>query len=240
MNRDNGLHRAIRRTAVIAAMMVLASGCARHGGDAGDTVERDALEPAPGAPGVMVNVFDCADGERVVTRGRDGERLIVHRAGEAWDMYAVAGADDTYQSEAGAAWTRDGAQAQWAGPKGGRVRCGESPDAIVWEEARLRGVDYRAEAGDQSWELELMGDALSFRHRSRDDALRVDNVSWADDGIHLEGGDPETGVALERLDLPCDHADGVETLEQVRITVEGRPLQGCGGFLDDDMEPSSP
>lgn len=236
MNKSKGF----TRVAPAAAVLLLAVGCARQDGDGGQSAERDAPEPAPSAPGVMVSVFDCADGERVVTRGREGERLVLHRAGESWEMEATDDAEGTYASDAGAAWKRDGAEAQWAGPESDPVRCGESPGAIVWEEARLRGVDYRAEAGDQSWELELTGDALRFRHRSRDDVLQLEDVSWDDDGIHLRGGDSEADVVLERLELPCDHGDGVGSLEQVRITVEGRPLQGCGGFLDDPSAPSTP
>ncbi|SEO54918.1 hypothetical protein [Aquisalimonas asiatica] len=236
MNKFHGAGRALR-LAVIVVLVLWASGCARHDGDPDRVDAREAPEPAPGAPGVLVNVFDCADGERVVTRGREGERLIAHRDGDTWDMLAVDDAETTYESDDGAVWQRDGAQAQWTGPEGGQVRCGETPGAVVWEEARLRGVDYRAEAGDQSWELELDGDTLSFRHRSRDGVLRVDDAEWRDDRGRLDGGDPETGIALERLDMPCDHGDGVDTLEQVRITVEGRPLQGCGGFLDEDLAP---
>ncbi|WP_290632661.1 hypothetical protein, partial [Aquisalimonas sp.] len=93
MNKSCGPGRAASWGVAITVVVLLVSGCARDDADPRGTGEREAPEPAPGAPGVLVNVFDCADGERVVTRGREGERLVVHRAGETWDMWAVENAE---------------------------------------------------------------------------------------------------------------------------------------------------
>ncbi len=213
----------------ICVVVALAVGCAAHEPAAQGRPADVALpEAAPTAPGVLVHVYDCADGERLVTRGAGREQLELHRDGDELAMESVpADGDLAYQGE-GVSWEVVGGEGRLTLGDGTRVRCGESPGAVVWEEARLRGVEYRAQGYDHSWELEVKDGALTFRAREREGSLNADRVIWTDDGAQLRAETADANVRVEMLDLECDNADAGLGLEQVRVTVNDRLLEGCG------------
>lgn len=218
--------------AVVLVLMVVA-GCAR---DSDRETMPDAerpRDPSPPAPGVVVNVYDCADGERIVLEGLGREAVRLHRAGERATLGRVDNdAEYTYAGD-GLHWTVRGSDAALILPDEERVRCGETPRAAVWEEARLRGVTYRAEGLDQSWELELRDRTLAFRHRERAEPVRAEDVRWSGEEA-LEVSENRVDLRLEPIGDQCGEPG--TGLEAVRLIVDDRLLEGCGRFLDNDHQ----
>ncbi len=225
--------RGLWKLGALGLVLLVSAGCARDGEGEALPDQGPPTEPSPPAPGVIVNVYDCVDGERVVVEGLGREAVRLHRVGERITLgrvdndaeYAYAG-DDLH-------WSVSGSDAVLTLPDQQRVRCGETPKAAVWEEARLRGVNYRAEALDRSWELELRDRTLAFRHRERSEPVRVEDVRWTgEEPLEVSGNG--TDLRLEPVGGECGEPDS--GLETVRLIVDDRLLEGCGRFLDNDHQ----
>ena len=214
-------------------IMLVTAGCARDADREAMPGEERPTEPSPPAPGVVVNVYDCADGERIVLEGLGREAVRLHRAGERLTLVRVESDADYAYAGDDRRWTVRGRDAELTLPDQQLVRCGETPRAAVWEEARLRGVTYRAEGLDQSWELELRDRALAFRHRERSEPVRAEDVRWAGEET-LEVSENGVELRLEQVGGECGEPGS--GLEAVRLIVDDRLLEGCGRFLDNDHQ----
>ena len=117
----------------------------------------------------------------------------------------------------------------------GRVHagCRNDPRRAIWEDAKLRGVDFRAVGNEPPWILEITGDRLDlyegydrrherFRATPKSDAKKRETVYEAKEGafrVVLRPG-------------PCRDTMADEVYEtRVEIFRKGRRLRGCGMAL---------
>ncbi|WP_456450240.1 COG3650 family protein [Hydrogenimonas sp.] len=105
----------------------------------------------------------------------------------------------------------------------------------VWEDAKFRGVDFRAVGNEPPWILEITGDRLDlymgydrrhyrFRAEPRADAKARRTRYFAQTNGHT--------LDLVLTPGPCADSMADETYEtRVTLTFDGRTLHGCGQAL---------
>lgn len=229
--RIGGTRRWLGVSAALAGALLVIAGCAGPAGTGDEAQTRPPSEPAPQAPAVVAKVYDCADGERVVTRGEGRERMALHRAGSTHHLErrASGGYDNADWT-----WQRDGEGARLTSARGEDVRCGRTPGASAWAEAGLRGVRYRAEGNNREWLLEAGPDQVVFRGATNDEPVISDAVSWGQDAT-LNTTD-DTGIRVERLQGDCPGRAQGPDLEPVHVYVDEQRYNGCGRFLEAENE----
>ena len=112
--------------------------------------------------------------------------------------------------------------------------CRIEPVEVPWQEAKLRGVDFRA-AGDPEWTLEIKnGRAAEFAsgQGSARVVIAFPAASLAAKGETMtmsaaSGSHSLSLVAEQRL---CHYAGSTMTLS-VTVTLDGRAYKGCGRML---------
>jgi putative lipoprotein len=114
--------------------------------------------------------------------------------------------------------------------------CVQVPHKVPWEDARRRGVDFRAVGNEPGWSLEVQsGRRLLF---VVDYGMR--RVSTPDPGAQLEGQTRGYHARTESADLQVEIVAGqcVDTMSgevfpsQVSVVLDGARFYGCGRDLD--------
>lgn len=112
--------------------------------------------------------------------------------------------------------------------------CRIEPAEVPWQDARLRGIDFRA-AGDPAWSLEI-DNGVATEFAAGEGAARVVTkfpavaLSGKDSRMTLTAtsGSHKLAVVAERR--ICHHAGSAMTLS-VTVTFDGRTYSGCGRML---------
>jgi len=180
--------------------------------------------------------YHCSDGYDFVARfesegvwifGPDGSRLLpfVRKGGEGETLYLGDGTRFRFGGERAAL------------EKEGRLHTGCVNDRrrALWEEAKLRGVDFRAVGNEPPWILEITGERLDLwvgyekRHYRFHAEPRVDRKRRQTRYMAREGGE-----TLEVVLQPGPCSDSMADVTYgVKVTVRfrGRTLRGCGEAL---------
>lgn len=118
---------------------------------------------------------------------------------------------------------------------GARVEERASP--AVWEDARRRGVEFRAVGNEPGWLLEVGGDRLRLVTDYGAHELLAPISARATEGggaratLRAETATRSVVVVLEKG--PCTDTMSGERFEtSVRVAVDGTTLRGCGRRLD--------
>ncbi|MFN2239103.1 MAG: COG3650 family protein [Thermoanaerobaculia bacterium] len=219
---------------VLTLAVVLVAGC----GGSAVSPEAEAVDPgsARAAPEPVVFrapatwVFVCGDAAMFVVRG-DVERGTLHLPSGPVE---VRGAGPGWQ---GGGWEIriEGERATVSGD--GRVwtNCLNDRLESVWQDARLRGVEFRAAGNEPGWYLELDSNGRAVlvtaygaeRHvftSVRKAGEPLSRLTAEGSGRRLEAKiDPE----------PCFDAMSGETYPlSVRVGLDGDELRGCGAMLE--------
>jgi uncharacterized membrane protein len=219
---------------VLTLAVVLAAGC----GGSAVSPEAEAVDPASSraaaqplvfrAPATWV--FVCGDGEMFVVRG-DVERGTLHRPTGPVEL---RGEGSVWR---GGGWEIriEGERATVAGD--GRVWTDCLNDRLesVWQDARLRGVEFRAAGNEPGWYLELdsRGSAVlvtaygAERHvfpAVRKEGNPLSRLTAEESGRRLRASiEPE----------PCfDAMSGERYPLSVSVDLDGEVLRGCGAMLE--------
>jgi uncharacterized membrane protein len=218
---------------ILTLGVVLAAGC----GGSAVSPEAEAVDPASSrvaaerlvfrAPATWV--FVCGDGEVFVVRG-DVERGTLHLSSGPVELRGE-----------GSAWQGGGWEIRIEGERAtvsgaGRVRRNCLNDRLesVWQDARLRGVEFRAAGNEPGWYLELDSDARvvlvtaygAERHvfsAARTEGVPLSRLTARGAGRHLQATiEPE----------PCfDAMSGERYPLSVSVDLDGDVLRGCGAVL---------
>jgi putative lipoprotein len=114
--------------------------------------------------------------------------------------------------------------------------CALAPHRAPWEDARRRGVDFRAVGNEPAWSLEIRnGDHLLF-----DGGSGMRRVASPDPGQQLNGQIRTWHAVTESADLQVEVEDNVCTdsmsgqklPSKVTVTLDGHVYSGCGRGLD--------
>jgi putative lipoprotein len=187
-----------------------------------------------GAEPLATTVWQCGE-ERVVThREASGELTVFLREG----TQRLA----QVPSESGARHEGDGV-AFWSQGEGARLTvsgasrpCRADRRASIWEDAKLRGVDFRAVGNEPGWHLEIGPEAILLVTDYGAETLRFPRPQPESDAesrrtlyaCAAEGR--ELRVQLEGR--PCRDTMSDEAFEtSVEVQLAGRRLKGCGRAL---------
>lgn len=113
--------------------------------------------------------------------------------------------------------------------------CRLRPERVPWEDARRRGVDFRAIGNEPGWYLEIKSDHLLFvGGYGTQRVLTPGPVAQANDkGVSYHAITEANDLMVEVVDAVCaDTMSGELFPSQVTVTLNGRVLYGCGRALD--------
>jgi uncharacterized membrane protein/membrane-bound inhibitor of C-type lysozyme len=214
-----------------AGSLLLASACTPPG--------TPQPEPsAPAAPAATSANFRCgdlllgADFDNVtetVTLSWSGHRRVLPQA--------VAASGARFADDKGNEFWNKGDEATLTLAGGEALACGVTDDVSPWDEARARGVAFRAIGTEPGWMVEVDGGeapALRAQLDYGERSLEIERVVVAADGTGFSGTmDDDTAVYLVVLSDDCSDGMSDQTYPaRVQLTVGERVLHGCGAFLD--------
>jgi membrane-bound inhibitor of C-type lysozyme len=231
--------------------LIAAAGCQRNQAPAGETtadakpaaaVPADAPAPAPAADefpaGVLrAYVWQCADGQTLVMRNLLREQAIAidfHDGTRRLDQ-TVSASGTRYADSMMVFWTKGGTatlERQGTPP----VQCEERRAASLREDARVRGVVYRALGNEPGWVLEV-GPASRLNWTTNWGQDRFDfeqsQATTGPDGATIYAA--QQGEVSIRVSIKAERCvdDGEVEFDHV-VTVEsgGQTLRGCGTRLN--------
>ena len=181
--------------------------------------------------------FECDDQQRFVlfrvpgkpdamdlTLGDRRQRLTHDRTG--------SGAQ--YAAEGVSVWTK-GREAMLE--VAGRVTtCREDRRRSILEDARARGVEFRASGNEPAWVLELMADRMVFIGGYGTERITTPRTGGS--GASTAGGAVYSGaveghrLTARVLPGPCfDTMSGEQSASNVEVDVDGKTYRGCGETL---------
>lgn len=114
-------------------------------------------------------------------------------------------------------------------------QCQQRPARVPWEDARRRGVDFRAVGNEPGWYLELQEgrQILYVGNYGVDRWLLPTPQPIVADGYREYRVDDERQLHIRIEDEPCSDSMADEQYPaRVLIAVDGRELEGCGEYLD--------
>jgi putative lipoprotein len=116
------------------------------------------------------------------------------------------------------------------------VDCRLAPERVPWEDARRRGVDFRAVGNEPGWYLEIQrGKSLRFVGSYGALSLEFDAPTETSGGPvrTYQAFDEENTLRVEIVEGVCsDSMKGESFPSQVIVEVNGTAYQGCGRDLE--------
>lgn len=222
----------------LPAALLVAAATACSSADPGGRAEPSAAvqQAAPATATTMV--YECND-MNFTARFGPGEMAI-------WleDRYlvlpqVVSGSGAKYEEADVMVWTKgDTAQLVVAGSN--YSPCALAPRLAPWEDARRRGVDFRAVGNEPGWHLEIqhekhllfVGDYGMLRVATPYPGVQVEASHRS---YHAQTAAHD--LLVEISDQHCiDSMSGDAYPSQVRVQLDGTEYRGCGQALDHPWE----
>jgi len=193
---------------------------------------------ASDAPSARTLVYECSDME-FTARSVPAE-MTLYLPDETRVLYRQpAGSGEKYSDGVVTLWSQgEEAVLEWNGRQYRSCRLNRA--RAPWEEARRRGVDFRAVGQEPAWYLELQHDqSILFvtDYGARRVLLPAPEPELLDD---LESYRVSDGAHELRLDITLEHC--VDTMSgeaydsSVELTLNGRRYRGCGASLEHPWE----
>jgi putative lipoprotein len=188
----------------------------------------DAVKPAP----PRTYVYQCADGLRFIAR-TDGETATVFLPARTMHLRHVPAASGAKYSDGQVTLWGKGEEATFEFDGSSRA-CHNDRQQAVWEDARLRGVDFRATGNEPGWYVELVDGGRSVlvthygeaRHEFDTPPPVTDQA-----GVTTYRVSSPTLVVVIRPQLCRDTMSDDSFEAAVTVTVDGRTYRGCGRAL---------
>jgi putative lipoprotein len=192
--------------------------------------------PTPARQPARTFVYRCPSGPGFVARVEPGAAWLF-LPGRTVRLAATPSASGArFEGEGMVFWTR-GEQATLEVAGQASTGCRNDPARAVWEDAKLRGVDFRATGNEPAWYLEL-----SERQRillvTGMGGQRAELVAGPPDAdaaarrtVYLaEGGGHRLRLAIEAA--PCQDSMSGEAFEaRVTVRLDEAEYRGCGRAL---------
>ena len=172
-------------------------------------------------------VYRCDDSVRFVVQ-LSPETAWVHVDGKVFELARVPAASGSRYRGAGAGYWTKGPAALLSLPDREVTGCVARPQEAPWEEARLRGVEFRAFGHRPEWALELGEKKSRF-------VEVAGNLSLVLPPLSTTTSRPQVGVAAgHRLVLEIEPQRCVDGMtgevfpNRVELILDGRRYAGCG------------
>jgi len=182
-------------------------------------------------PQPPVFVYDC-DNLATMTVRRFADRLELSAPGQAPMVLSQVGENPATFADASVTVTMNADYLRMTGSMD-RAVCRRDVQEAAWQDARLRGIEFRATGSQPDWVLEYdEGIALTFVARDAGPitATRLSVAASSGDRMIIEGRDGRRVVLVAIERAVCTGPSGVTTA-QVVVTVEKHTFRGCGRVL---------
>jgi uncharacterized membrane protein len=225
--RDRNSHNHWRHSLV---MCFLLSACAGEDALRTPSTQPDQAGPAPSA----TLVYACNDYEFVARVGtgtmtlwlEDGDIVLPQVRSASGTLYEEG--DITFWSKGNEAMLTVAGQSY--------QNCHLAPERVPWEDARRRGVDFRAIGNEPPWYVEIQsGRQMLFVVDYGMRRILVPDTGARNVGATrvFQGASGGHNLRLEIVDEPCADSMSGETFPaRVTATLDGTTYQGCGQDLD--------
>lgn len=181
-------------------------------------------------------VYACGDGLRFTAR-IEGEKAWLFLPSGTIDLpHVVAASGAKYSDGSVTFWTK-GESATLERANQPRTECNNDRRQAIWEDAKLRGADFRATGNEPGWHMEISrsyGIALVINYgsdRYQFPATAPSSNSASQTTIYeTKQGGHELMIALEGRRC-TDTMSGEEFETTVTVIIDGTKLDGCGMAL---------
>jgi membrane-bound inhibitor of C-type lysozyme/uncharacterized membrane protein len=185
-------------------------------------------------------VYDC-DGYQFSARIGPGETALWLPEGYVVLSQVRSPSGTLYEEGDVSFWSHNSELLLYVGERSYQ-NCQLRPELAPWEDARLRGIDFRAVGDTPHWSLEIrQGQQLFFIGESATQRVVVPDVDTHTDAAmrshHGTTAAHDLGVTI--LAAPCSLESDTATTypNQVAVTLDGATYMGCGQDLERLPEP---
>ena len=212
---------------------ILSVGCGKR------AVSTDvAAPPAPVKPATQTATYvcECDDGSTFVTRIEGGKAWLFLTSGTVSLPHVPSGSGAKYSDGKITFWTK-GEETMLEAEEGPRRHCRNNRSQAIWEDAKFRGVDFRAVGNEPGWNLEIsagseivyVGDygQIEYRFPTPDP---VKNRDARRTTYTVEGEGHDLLIVLEGRRCQ-DTMSGEEFDITVMVVLDGKEFRGCGRAL---------
>lgn len=226
--------RRVGRSITILIVAALTIGCrSAKNLPISDEIDTPAATSAP----LVAHAFECDDEQRFVLVNAAGQIDAIDLVlGERRHRlaYVRTGSGVHYEAEGMSVWTK-GREAMLE-VQGRVTTCRENRRRSIVEDARARGVEFRAFGNEPGWVWELLADRMVFvgaYGAERVTTSRADAPSATTSGGAVYAGAGEAHRLTARvLPGPClDTMSGDLSASTVEIELDGKRYRGCGEAL---------
>ena len=233
------MHFDVRRKAraVLVVLGVLLFGaCTDDAQQAQQDDNQSALPTvAPGRAGETY-VYECGDGLRFTVR-IEGEKAWLFLPSGTIDLPHVVAASGAKYSDGSVTFWSKGESAMLERENQPRAECNNNRKQAIWEDAKLRGADFRATGNEPGWHMEISrsyGIVLVTNYGSEHYQFPVtepaSNATSAKTIYETKQGEHELKVVLEGKRC-ADSMSGDKFETTVTVIIDGTQLNGCGSAL---------
>lgn len=194
----------------------------------------DAPAPAPEQP--LVSHWQCGEMRISARFDNVADQATLSAAGrELLLRHAMSGSGARYADDLGNEfWSKgDSAQLTLAGEE--RRDCSLADEPSPWDEAKSRGIGFRAIGNEPGWLVEVGQGEAPALHAELDYGARKVDVEHAQPMAHDAGfhGKTASGLKVElRIDRSACRDDADVKYEATAVlAVGGQEYKGCGAFL---------
>ncbi len=180
-------------------------------------------------------VLECADSFTVVVQVDTGPAWAFFPDSTVQLPHVTSGSGAQYRSGPYLIWTK-GEEAVVESPTARFTGCRNNRRLAIWEDAKLRGADFRATGNEPGWFMEIAYDSIIVVADYGELTLSFPTPTPVEDAANLQTtfetttGEHSLRVLLEARRCQDSMAD--ESYETtVTIHLDGRELQGCGKSL---------
>lgn len=205
----------------IAAALALLAGCA---------VSPPPAEPLPQVAERKATAYVCDNGDLIVTE-EDGGRLFLYLPAQTVQLRR--GEDGWHGEDVRLARTDSGVTLQYGDEA--LQQCVPDRDETRRQDARLRGVDFRAQGNDPVWHLEIgpefavFATAEGVRQRFPMSDAAVDPATG---NVAYRFSEDDHRLQVQIIEEVCiDERTGERFEAVVRAELDGRVYTGCGEAL---------
>jgi len=218
---------------VLAASIVLLllAGCA---GSPDQPAEADAMGTLLEGQAAKTLVYECDDFEFVVSQG--DEQVVVHTEDDYRVLPQVRAASGARYEDGHMLFWSKGSEASLEVGERRYSGCQLNPARAPWEEARRRGVSFRALGQEPGWVLEIQPERYMLLDADYG-GLRV--LMPTPEPELTDGGERYTSVTEAHemqvdivLETCADTMSGAVYRNRVTVNLDGRVFRGCGDALE--------
>lgn len=225
------------RLPALVVVLVLLAGCAAEEDTAEAEKSGDASSSmtVPGSAG-QTFVYECDDGSSFTARV-EGEKAWLFLASGSTSLPHVPAASGAKFSDGTVTYWSKGESAMFERPDHQRTECTNNRRKAIWEDARLRGADFRAVGNEPGWNLEISREnGIEFVNNYGSERYTFPMVEPVSDQAsrttiyQTKEGSHELEIVLEGKAC-ADTMSGEQLETSVTIRFDGTSLNGCGRSL---------